>query len=61
WQHDHAWERYDYTYKEEELAEWVPKIQEMAQQSEQVYLFANNHWQGQAVDTARQLKMLLGV
>jgi hypothetical protein len=22
--------------------------------------FANNHWQGQAVDTARQLKMLLG-
>ncbi|MBU0495710.1 MAG: DUF72 domain-containing protein, partial [Chloroflexi bacterium] len=46
WQHDHAWERYDYTYKEEELAEWVPKIQEMAQQSEQVYLFANNHWQG---------------
>ncbi|MBU0492828.1 MAG: DUF72 domain-containing protein, partial [Chloroflexi bacterium] len=42
WQHDHAWERYDYTYKEEELAEWVPKIQEMAQQSEQVYLFANN-------------------
>jgi len=61
WQHEHAWERYDYTYKEEELAEWVPKIQEMAQQSEQVYLFANNHWQGQAVGTARQLKMLLGV
>ena len=22
--------------------------------------FANNHWQGQAVDTARQLKLLLG-
>ena len=21
--------------------------------------FANNHWQGQAVDTARQLKLLL--
>jgi uncharacterized protein YecE (DUF72 family) len=39
----------------------VPKIQELAQQAEQVYLFANNHWQGQAVDMARQLKMLLGV
>jgi len=24
------------------------------------FAFANNHWQGQAVDTARQLKMLLG-
>ena len=61
WQHKHAWERYDYTYKEAELAEWVPKIQELARQSEQVYLFANNHWQGQAVGTARQLKMLLGL
>lgn len=61
WAHEHAWERYDYTYKEAELAEWVPKIQELSQQAEQVYLFANNHWQGQAVDTARQLKMLLGV
>ncbi len=60
WQHEHAWERYDYTYKREELAEWVPKVQQLAQQSRQVYLFANNHWQGQAVDTARQLKMLLG-
>jgi|GEM_PF-3116943 len=28
--------------------------------SRQTAAFANNHWQGQAVDTARQLKMLLG-
>ena len=28
--------------------------------SSQTAAFANNHWQGQAVDTARQLKMLLG-
>jgi len=26
----------------------------------QTEAFANNHWQGQAVDTARQLKLLLG-
>jgi len=25
----------------------------------QTAAFANNHWQGQAVDTARQLKLLL--
>jgi len=26
----------------------------------QTAAFANNHWQGQAVDTARQLNLLLG-
>jgi len=28
--------------------------------SRQTAAFANNHWQGQEVDTARQLKLLLG-
>jgi len=28
--------------------------------SRQTAAFANNHWQGQTVDTARQLEMLLG-
>jgi len=59
WRHEHAWERYDYTYSTAELAEWVPSIRQMARQAEQVFIFANNHWQGQAVETARQLKMLL--
>ncbi len=59
WRHDQPWERYDYTYSEEELAEWVPKIQSLEERSETTFLFANNHWQGQAVDTARQFKMLL--
>jgi uncharacterized protein YecE (DUF72 family) len=59
WQHDEAWERYDYQYRTEELQEWVPKIRELDVQSRNTYVFANNHWQGQAVDTARQLRMLL--
>ncbi|MGC8874127.1 MAG: DUF72 domain-containing protein [Chloroflexia bacterium] len=59
WQHEHAWERYDYSYTEEELREWVPKIRKLAQSAETVFVFANNHWQGQAVTTARQLRMLL--
>jgi len=59
WQHEHAWERYDYTYSREELLEWVPKIKKMAQEARVVFAFANNHWQGQAVDTARQLRLLL--
>jgi len=59
WKHDQAWERYDYTYNTEELQEWVPKIQKLDAEAEDTYIFANNHWQGQAVDTARQLRMLL--
>jgi len=59
WQHEQAYERYDYTYSAEELQEWVPKIKELAAQAEETFAFANNHWQGQAVDTARQLRLLL--
>ena len=59
WHHDEAWERYDYTYSPEELQKWVPKIKQLDAQAEHTYLFANNHWQGQAVGTARQLRLLL--
>ena len=59
WQHEEAWQRYDYTYSRQELEEWVPKIRELDAQAEHTYVFTNNHWQGQAVDTARQLRLLL--
>lgn len=59
WHHQYAWERYDYHYSEEELRPWVPKIRQLEQTAETVYLFANNHWQGQAIGTAKQLRMLL--
>jgi uncharacterized protein YecE (DUF72 family) len=58
WQHKEAWERYDYTYSDEELEEWVPKIHKLDEATDQTFVFANNHWQGQAVQTARQLRML---
>jgi len=59
WTHKEAWERYDYTYKPEELQEWAPKLQNLAEKSERLFVFANNHYRGQAIDTARQLKLLL--
>jgi uncharacterized protein YecE (DUF72 family) len=59
WVHDEPWERYDYSYSTEELAEWVPHLVEMDQGVEKLFLFANNHWQGQSVATIRQLRMLL--
>jgi uncharacterized protein YecE (DUF72 family) len=59
WQHDEAWERYDYSYSREELSEWVPHLLDMAAEAEHLYVFANNHWEGQSVSTARQLRLFL--
>ncbi len=59
WHHEHAWERYDYAYSKEELMEWVPKIREMSEHAKVIYLFANNHYRGKAVQTAQLLQSLL--
>jgi uncharacterized protein YecE (DUF72 family) len=59
WRHDEAWERYDYSYSDEELGEWVPKIRELDAEAPLTLVYMNNHWQGQAVGSARQLRMLL--
>ncbi len=61
WRHEHAYERYDYTYQKEELQEWTPKIEKMDQQAEKTFVFANNHYRAQGIDTARQLRLLLDV
>ena len=59
WQHEQAWERYDYTYKREELEEWIPKIAQISAAAKNTFIFANNHWRGQAVDTIRQVRSML--
>jgi uncharacterized protein YecE (DUF72 family) len=59
WQHEHAYERYDYTYSAEELKEWLPRINRLNTLAEKTFIFANNHWRGQAVSTIRQLRMML--
>jgi uncharacterized protein YecE (DUF72 family) len=59
WQHEQAYERYDYSYTPEELSEWVPKIRKLANVAEKTFIFANNHWRGQAVGTIRQLRLML--
>jgi uncharacterized protein YecE (DUF72 family) len=59
WKHDEAWERYDYTYSDDELAEWVPKIRDLDAEASLTLVYMNNHWQGQAVGTARQLQLLM--
>ena len=59
WTAKESYERYDYQYKDEELQEWVPKIQKRAAKSDKFFAFANNHYHGQAVTTAQQLSLLL--
>lgn len=59
WQSEQSYERYDYTYKPEELAEWLPKIKILDGLTEKTFIFANNHWRGQSVNTVRQLQTML--
>ena len=58
WQHEHAYERYDYTYSVEELKEWLPRINKLKGLAEKTFIFANNHWRGQAIGTIRQLRVM---
>jgi uncharacterized protein YecE (DUF72 family) len=59
WQHEHAYERYDYTYSDEEIKEWLPRIDKLNSLADKTFIFANNHWRGQAIVTIRQLRIML--
>lgn len=48
--------RYDYLYSEEELDQWIPRIREMGDKAENVYVVGNNHFRGQAPANILQLK-----
>jgi uncharacterized protein YecE (DUF72 family) len=59
WHHDEAYERYSYSYSDDELQEWVPKIAALNDATQTTYIFTNNHYKGQSVQTVQQLKTLL--
>ncbi len=59
WQHEEAYERYNYLYTAEQLQEWLPGITSLAAQAQQVFVAFNNHYHSQAVTNARMLKELL--
>ena len=52
---------YDYTYAPDELSEWVPRVQALAQRVDRVYGFFNNHFRGDAAVNATQLRDALGL
>lgn len=52
-------ERYNYLYSESELQEWVTRLNAQVATAEETYVFANNHYRGQGVANALELKALL--
>jgi len=52
-------ERFRYRYKPEELQEWVPRIEHLADNAERVHVLMNNCYSDDAVVGARQLTALL--
>jgi len=57
--HEKAYERYDYLYSEFELQQWVQKIKKLETEASKVFVFYNNHFQAKAVKNALMLKNLL--
>lgn len=57
--HQESWERYDYLYSPGELEPWVERIGELAR-TRDTYVITNNHFRGQAVVNALELKGSLG-
>jgi uncharacterized protein YecE (DUF72 family) len=57
--HSESWERYNYLYSEEELQPWVDRIESMAREKD-TYVVTNNHFRGQAIVNAGELKEALG-
>jgi uncharacterized protein YecE (DUF72 family) len=54
-----ATERFNYLYSQEELKEWVPRINDLASKTRQLHVLFNNCYADKAVVNTRQVKMML--
>jgi uncharacterized protein YecE (DUF72 family) len=52
-------ERYNYLYSLEELDPWITRIKEVAKHTHETYVVTNNHFRGQAVVNALEIKSTL--
>ena len=60
--HGHGQEPwYNYHYSEDQLREWVPRVEQVASQAETTYGFFNNHYHGYAPENCLQILRMLGV
>jgi uncharacterized protein YecE (DUF72 family) len=49
-------DRYNYLYSGEELDEWVERIKDLGRNTDKVFVITNNHYRGQALANALQIK-----
>ncbi len=49
-------QRYDYLYSAEELDPWVDSISEVSENASETFVITNNHYRGQAVVNALQIR-----
>ena len=52
WHHNQPYERYDYNYTEEELRDWIPKVQDIVDAAKKSYIFFNNHFMARSPENA---------
>jgi uncharacterized protein YecE (DUF72 family) len=52
-------DRYNYLYSLDELEPWITRIKEIAAKTKESYVITNNHFRGQAVVNALELKSTL--
>jgi uncharacterized protein YecE (DUF72 family) len=55
-----AAERFDYLYSEDELREWVPRIEDLAKEAREVHVLMNNCHRDYSVRNAREIGEMLG-
>jgi len=52
---------FNYKYTEEQLAEWIPRVQEAAGKAQKVIGYFNNHFHGCAPENCLQTMQMLGI
>lgn len=56
---EHPW--FNYEYSQEQLAEWIPRVQETASKAQKVLGYFNNHFHGYAPENCLQTMQMLGI
>jgi len=52
-------DRYDYLYAKDELEDWVARIKDLGRKSGKIYIITNNHYRGQAMANALQIRNMI--
>jgi uncharacterized protein YecE (DUF72 family) len=52
-------DRYNYLYSLDELEPWIERIKEIAAKTKEAYVITNNHFRGQAVVNALEIKSVI--